>query len=221
MVAPGILLVDKPGGLTSHDVVARTRKAFGTRKIGHAGTLDPMATGLLVLGIEGATRLLTYVVGADKTYVATIRLGQATGTDDAEGEITRAADAADVDAVEGEQIRAGIAALDQGESFVEHQIARAKRGRQIVLDALLATGAVDLPAPAGAFYAFPMVHGVTDSVALAIRLIDEAGVGLAPGSGFGPGGEGGLRICYARKAEDLEEAMRRIAPVLVKVARGD
>lgn len=111
MVAPGILLVDKPGGLTSHDVVARTRKAFGTRKVGHAGTLDPMATGLLVLGIEGATRLLTYVVGADKTYLATIRLGQATGTDDAEGEITRAADAADVDAVTSEQIRTGIAAL--------------------------------------------------------------------------------------------------------------
>jgi tRNA pseudouridine55 synthase len=111
MVAPGILLVDKPGGLTSHDVVARTRKAFGTRKVGHAGTLDPMATGLLVLGVEGATRLLTYVVGADKTYSATIRLGQATGTDDAEGEVTRSADATLVDAVTTEQIRTGIAAL--------------------------------------------------------------------------------------------------------------
>ncbi|WP_341942420.1 tRNA pseudouridine(55) synthase TruB [Microbacterium sp. LWH10-1.2] len=87
MVSPGILLVDKPAGLTSHDVVARTRRAFGTRKVGHAGTLDPMATGLLVVGIEGATRLLTYIVGADKTYVATIRLGQTTGTDDADGEI--------------------------------------------------------------------------------------------------------------------------------------
>ena len=67
MVSPGILLVDKPAGLTSHDVVARARRAFGTRKVGHAGTLDPMATGLLVIGIEGATRLLTYIVGADKT----------------------------------------------------------------------------------------------------------------------------------------------------------
>ena len=75
MVSPGILLVDKPGGLTSHDVVARTRRVFGTRKVGHAGTLDPMATGLLVIGVEGATRLLTYIVGADKTYTATIRLG--------------------------------------------------------------------------------------------------------------------------------------------------
>lgn len=111
MVAPGILLVDKPGGLTSHDVVARARRALGTRRIGHAGTLDPMATGLLVLGVEGATRLLTYVVGADKTYLATIRLGQATTTDDAEGDITSSADAATVAAVNAERLASGVAAL--------------------------------------------------------------------------------------------------------------
>ena len=111
MVRPGILLIDKPGGLTSHDVVARTRRAFGTRKVGHAGTLDPMATGLLVLGIEGATRLLTYIVGADKTYTATIRLGACTTTDDAEGaELTRA-DADALAAVTPERIAAGIDAL--------------------------------------------------------------------------------------------------------------
>ncbi|CAN5204541.1 tRNA pseudouridine(55) synthase TruB [soil metagenome] len=90
----GILLIDKPPGITSHDVVARTRRAAGTRKVGHAGTLDPMATGLLVLGIESATRLLTYLVGLDKEYFATIRLGQSTSTDDAEGEPTGAAPAA-------------------------------------------------------------------------------------------------------------------------------
>ena len=89
----GLLLVDKPGGLTSHDVVARTRRAAGTRRVGHAGTLDPMATGLLVLGINRATRLLTYVVGAEKTYMATIRLGQSTVTDDAEGDVTESHDA--------------------------------------------------------------------------------------------------------------------------------
>ncbi len=83
----GILLVDKPAGLTSHDVVSRTRKAAGTRKVGHAGTLDPMATGLLVLGLNSSTRLLTYLVGLDKEYFATIRLGVATSTDDAEGEV--------------------------------------------------------------------------------------------------------------------------------------
>lgn len=111
MVSPGILLVDKPAGLTSHDVVARTRRAFGTRKVGHAGTLDPMATGLLVIGIEGATRLLTYIVGADKTYEATIRLGQTTGTDDAEGEILTTAPPEAWTAVTDAAISAGIAAL--------------------------------------------------------------------------------------------------------------
>jgi tRNA pseudouridine55 synthase len=82
----GILLVDKPEGITSHGVVARVRRAYGTRKVGHAGTLDPMATGLLVLGLGASTRLLTYFVGLGKTYTATIRLGQATSTDDREGE---------------------------------------------------------------------------------------------------------------------------------------
>src|SRR5690348_12704347 len=91
--ASGLVIVDKPGGMTSHDVVARMRRLAGTRKVGHAGTLDPMATGVLVVGIGRATRLLTYVVGADKEYTATIRLGVATTTDDAEGETVATADA--------------------------------------------------------------------------------------------------------------------------------
>ncbi len=108
MVAPAILLVDKSGTLTSHDVVARARRSLGTRKIGHAGTLDPMATGLLVLGVEGATRLLTFIVGLDKTYEATIRLGQATDTDDADGRVTATADASGLTAA---QLDAAIAPL--------------------------------------------------------------------------------------------------------------
>ncbi|MFF7681373.1 tRNA pseudouridine(55) synthase TruB [Microbacterium sp. NPDC007973] len=111
MVRPGILLVDKPGGITSHDVVSRARRALGTRKIGHAGTLDPMATGLLVLGVEGATRLLTYIVGADKTYEATILLGVSTDSDDADGVETERADADAVAAVTDSAIHKGIAAL--------------------------------------------------------------------------------------------------------------
>src|SRR5687768_18070431 len=94
--APGLVIVDKAAGMTSHDVVARVRRLAGTRKVGHAGTLDPMATGVLVLGVERATRLLTYVVGADKEYTATVRLGVATTTDDAEGEPTGRADASGV-----------------------------------------------------------------------------------------------------------------------------
>ena len=92
----GLVIVDKPGGMTSHDVVARIRRLAGTRKVGHAGTLDPMATGVLVVGVEKATRLLGYLTLTEKQYDATIRLGQSTSTDDAEGEITGAAPAAHV-----------------------------------------------------------------------------------------------------------------------------
>jgi tRNA pseudouridine55 synthase len=81
-----LVLIDKPTDWTSHDVVAKVRKAVGTKKVGHAGTLDPLATGLLVLGIESGTKLLTFLVGADKTYEATIRLGQATVSDDSQSE---------------------------------------------------------------------------------------------------------------------------------------
>ncbi len=88
MEPTGLIVVDKPGGMTSHDVVARVRRIARTRRVGHGGTLDPMATGVLVLGVGRATRLLTYVIGSDKRYAATIRLGQATVTDDAEGEVT-------------------------------------------------------------------------------------------------------------------------------------
>ena len=109
MATSGILLVDKPPGITSHDVVSRVRKLAGTRKVGHAGTLDPMATGLLVLGIEASTRLLTYLVGLDKEYLATIRLGFATTTDDAEGEPL--APSLDASGIPAEAIRAAILPL--------------------------------------------------------------------------------------------------------------
>ena len=83
----GLVIVDKPGGMTSHDVVGRCRRIFGTRRVGHAGTLDPMATGVLVIGIGRATKLLGLLAGASKSYAATIRLGQTTSTDDAEGQL--------------------------------------------------------------------------------------------------------------------------------------
>jgi tRNA pseudouridine55 synthase len=83
----GLVIVDKPGGMTSHDVVGRCRRIFGTRRVGHAGTLDPMATGVLVIGIERATKILGLLSGASKSYAATIRLGQKTSTDDAEGQL--------------------------------------------------------------------------------------------------------------------------------------
>ena len=92
MATPGLVLIDKPTNWTSHDVVAKVRKAVGTKKVGHAGTLDPLATGLLVLGIGSGTKLLTFLVGADKTYEATIRLGQQTVSDDSESEVIKSAD---------------------------------------------------------------------------------------------------------------------------------
>jgi tRNA pseudouridine55 synthase len=94
--AGGLVLVDKPAGLTSHDVVARIRRLAGTRRVGHAGTLDPMATGVLVVGVEKATRLLGHLALTEKEYSATIRLGQATDTDDADGQIVAEASAAEV-----------------------------------------------------------------------------------------------------------------------------
>ena len=93
----GLVIVDKPSGWTSHDVVGRMRRLAQTKKVGHAGTLDPMATGVLVLGINRATRLLGYLTHADKEYLATIRLGQSTVTDDAEGEVTATTPAGHVD----------------------------------------------------------------------------------------------------------------------------
>ena len=95
-MSDGFLVVDKAGGMTSHDVVAVGRKALGTRKVGHAGTLDPMATGILVLGFGNGTRLLQYITDGDKSYVATIVLGASTVTDDKEGEVLEATDASKV-----------------------------------------------------------------------------------------------------------------------------
>ncbi|MGM1028614.1 MAG: tRNA pseudouridine(55) synthase TruB [Actinomycetota bacterium] len=139
----GILLVDKPQGITSHTAVSRARRALGTRKVGHAGTLDPMATGLLILGVGPSTRLLTHMVGLDKTYVATIALGAATTTDDAEGEVTTTADASHVTEAD---LAAPMAALtgdiEQRPSSVsaikvdgERAYARVRAGEQIELDA--------------------------------------------------------------------------------------
>ena len=108
MTADGLVIVDKPAGMTSHDVVSRVRRLAGTRRVGHAGTLDPMATGVLVVGVNRATRLLTYVVGVDKSYDATIRLGQSTVTDDAEGDVVATTPA---DGVPDAAVHAGLAAL--------------------------------------------------------------------------------------------------------------
>lgn len=108
MIENGFLVIDKDPAMTSHDVVAMGRRALGTRKVGHAGTLDPMATGVLVLGFGNGTRLLQYVTNGDKSYLATVVLGAATITDDHEGEITSTAD---VTAITDADIEAELAKL--------------------------------------------------------------------------------------------------------------
>lgn len=93
----GLVIIDKPAGWTSHDVVGRVRRLAHTRRVGHAGTLDPMATGVLVVGVDKATRLLHHLVLTDKAYLATVRLGQCTVTDDAEGDLVSGATASGLD----------------------------------------------------------------------------------------------------------------------------
>jgi len=105
---PGIVVIDKPAGMTSHDVVARCRRIFSTRRVGHAGTLDPMATGVLVIGVDRATKILGLLTATSKSYAATIRLGQTTSTEDAEGELLQSVSA---EHVTKEAIAAAIAGL--------------------------------------------------------------------------------------------------------------
>ena len=132
---PGLIVVDKPQGITSHGVVARMRRICGTRKVGHGGTLDPMATGVLILAVGKATKLLTYVSGLDKSYAATIRLGRSTVTDDAEGDAIGGADASEV---ADEAIRAGLAAMtgeiDQVPSAVSAVKVDGQRAYKLVRD---------------------------------------------------------------------------------------
>lgn len=110
-MSSGLLLIDKPSGWTSHDVVAKLRGALGTRRVGHAGTLDPMATGLLLIGVNSATKLLTFLVGEDKTYLATIRLGASTITDDKESEYLSVSEPEKVSAVTDAEIEKAITSL--------------------------------------------------------------------------------------------------------------
>ena len=137
----GVIVVDKPAGMTSHDVVARIRRLAGTRRVGHAGTLDPMATGVLVVGLGRATRLLGHLAGADKEYDATIRLGVTTTTDDAEGEVVATGDASKVsDADLSAAIAAQRGDIQQVPSAVsavkvagERAYKRVRRGEEVAL----------------------------------------------------------------------------------------
>lgn len=139
----GLIVIDKPGGMTSHDVVSRVRRLAGTRRVGHGGTLDPMATGVLVIGVGRGTRLLTYVIGADKRYRGTIRLGASTITDDAEGEVVARASTA---GVSDDAVRAGLAAQTGTVSQVPSAVSAIKINGQRAYAKVRAGEAVELAA---------------------------------------------------------------------------
>lgn len=174
MALDGIVLVDKPEGPTSHDVVAKARRIFGTRKIGHAGTLDPMATGMLVLGVGKATRLLGYLTATDKEYLATIRLGQATNTDDAQGELTfskSTTDLADEDILNAvRQFRGPISQKPSSVSAIKVNGQRAyalvRKGQE-----------VDLPAREVMIHDFEIISIIhnSETIDVKVRVVCSAG----------------------------------------------
>lgn len=162
----GVLCVDKPSGLTSHDVVDRVRRRLGVRRVGHAGTLDPMATGVLIIGVGSTTRLLGIIGGHDKEYTATIRLGSSTTTDDREGDVLAQATTQDIqhvtDAAIAETVAHFTGALEQRPSAVSAVKVDGKRAYQRVRDG----EEVDLPARAVTVEEFMILdirHGDADS----------------------------------------------------------
>ena len=171
----GILIVDKPAGLTSHDVVARVRKARGIRRVGHAGTLDPDATGVLVVGVGGATRLLGYLAGSDKEYRARIVLGASTVTDDASGEVTDEVDASGLGA---ERIAAEAAVLTGDILQRPSAVSAVRQGGRRAYDRVRAGEQVDLaprPVHVEAFDILALASGGPGRLALEVRVVCSSG----------------------------------------------
>lgn len=216
----GLLVVDKPADWTSHDVVARVRRLARTRKVGHAGTLDPMATGVLVLGIGRATRLLTYVVGADKEYLATIRLGAATTTDDAQGEVVERIDAG---LVARSDLDAAVAALTGSIAQVPSAVSAIKVGGQRAYARVRAGEQVELaarPVTVHAFDVTAVAAGRADGLTVLdvdVRVVCSSGTYVRAlardlGAALGVGGHltalrrtrvGGYPLSVARTLEEL------------------
>ncbi|HEY0641379.1 MAG TPA: tRNA pseudouridine(55) synthase TruB [Pseudonocardiaceae bacterium] len=216
---PGLLVVDKPSGMTSHDVVARARKLLGTRAVGHAGTLDPMATGVLVLGVNRATKLLGHLALDDKAYLATIRLGVATTTDDAEGEPTGGADAS---GVSDAAIAAGIAVLTGDIRQVPSSVSAVKIGGRRAYQLVREGERVELPARPVTVARFDVLATRREDAVVDLDVMVECSTGtyvraLARdlGAGLGVGGHltalrrtrvGPFGLRAARTLDQLAEA---------------
>jgi tRNA pseudouridine55 synthase len=216
----GLVVVDKPAGLTSHDVVARVRRLAGTRRVGHAGTLDPMATGVLVVGVEKATRLLGHLTLTEKTYDATIRLGVSTVTDDAEGTVLAAVPAG---AVTDEAVRAGVLALTGDIEQVPSSVSAVKVDGKRSYQRVRAGEDVALPARPVTVRAFDVlaVRRSTDVLDVDVRVVCSSGTYVRAlardlGSALGVGGHltalrrtrvGPYDLSVAHTLEELSEAL--------------
>ncbi len=211
--APGLVVVDKPDGMTSHDVVGRLRRILSTRKIGHAGTLDPMATGVLVCGVGRATKLLGHLALDTKSYTATIRLGATTTTDDAEGEVVATADAR---GVSDTAIDAGISALTGTIQQVPSSVSAIKVDGQRAYARVRAGEEVVLPARPVTVSEFTLVarHGTDLEVVVACSSGTYVrALARDLGAGLGVGGHltalrrtrvGPFDLSHARTLDELE-----------------
>lgn len=237
LATSGIVVVDKPVGMTSHDVVARLRRFFGTRKVGHAGTLDPMATGVLVAGIERGTKLLAHLVAEDKVYETTIRLGASTTTDDAEGATV---DTHDASGVTDEAIRAEVAKLTGTIMQVPSKVSAIKIDGRRAHELVRAGEEVDIPAREVTIHAFDLgeIRRDGEFVDVDARVHCSSGtyirsLGRDLGAALGVGGHlialrrarvGAFSLTDARTLEQLEnsaelslsldDALIRVWPVL-------
>jgi tRNA pseudouridine55 synthase len=230
----GILLVDKPAGFTSHDAVARTRRLAGTRKVGHAGTLDPMATGLLILGLNSSTRLLTYLVGLDKEYFATIRLGASTTTDDAEGEFIATAAPEAVAAITTDQLDHQLARLTGPIEQVPSSVSAIKVDGKRAYARVRAGESFALPARAVTISTFELLAQRREQghLDLDVRVECSSGTYIRAlardlGAALGVGGHlvalrrtriGPFGIADAAPLADLDPAARLIDPAAVATA---
>jgi tRNA pseudouridine55 synthase len=177
LASPGLVLIDKPTDWTSHDVVAKVRKAVGTKKVGHAGTLDPLATGLLVLGIESGTKLLTFLVGADKTYEATIRLGQQTVSDDSESEVIKSVSLDEISKVSDADILRDIAKLTGVILQTPSSVSAIKIDGKRAYDLVRAGESVELKAREVKIYSFEMLSASRVSGFLDVQVRVECSSG--------------------------------------------
>jgi tRNA pseudouridine55 synthase len=224
MTASGLIVVDKPRGLTSHDVVARIRKLAGTRRVGHAGTLDPMATGVLVVGIDKATRLLGHLALTDKEYTATIRLGQSTDSDDADGAVIASVPVmnvsdADIRSAVGnlsgdiQQIPPGVSAIKVGGQR-SYRLARAGAAPELAPRAVTVSE-----------FAVDAIRRPADVIDVDVRVTCSSGTYIRAlardaGAGLGVGGHltmlrrtrvGPYRIDRARTLDELAQSLEVIA----------